>query len=212
MRFLVLMMLGACGGDPAPGGGSTTTPTTTTATTTTTPTPPTTITSVSGLPERTEGAVCGETPAVDPVCATLAEYCSDHDECPDGACLLEPYGQYCTCSEHACQSDDDCTEAGACACVDDPRFAHLGSNRCQPADCRSNADCSSSLCLADRGSCGPAEDGNDMVIVAWHCGTETDTCRNDEQCTGYDRCVWSTLPGADGPAFHCSENYIATCD
>lgn len=119
-----------------------------------------------------------------PVCSfpQSSPDCSSHDDCTDGdngRCYV--YGHECTYDE--CFAHDDCADDELCACG-----AGIGrSHECQPAGCRSEADC-------DGFACAPSRTPPCLFQLLGHfCHGPDDECASTEDCEGteFADCVYS---------------------
>ena len=160
-------------------------------------TPPAKPTPSAGKPTL-PARVADAGPATAPACLQDADCTAG----TNGRCLpnsrLNCAGQ---CSYDACFSDLDCPASQPCECRESASDSAansclVGSNCRIDADCGSCGFCSptpvSPLCVCDspafcnppdpHGSCG------DSCGHGYFCHTPKDTCWEDSDCTGHDRC------------------------
>lgn len=113
--------------------------------------------------------------------------CKADSECygPNGRCVhaiaFDDEGNtftYCTC-KYACTSDSDCGPGEACIAPDVVSGTESWPT-CQPAGCRTNADC---------GPCGECGVGSRFDGCSWHvaleCRSASDQCRATNECDCY---------------------------
>jgi len=110
----------------------------------------------------------------------------------NGRC--EPLGgngsnQVGACSYDECSSVDGCGPGFACVCRTPEGIG--AANRCVQADCKSDAECASGLCVEsiDQSSCDRP--------ISYHCITSADECTADSDCKSqtFGNCQFSLMKG-----------------
>jgi hypothetical protein len=142
-----------------------------------------------------------------------ADECSTHDDCtdgPNGRCGVADESGRCGCGYDQCFSDAECSATSVCICAEQYPFELNTNNTCRPADCQTDADCDTGLCMGEPFFCGAAEPGDTMWITRFSCATASDECRNHETCY-CDGSPQRCHPG-EGGAWVCSNDYMAACE
>ena len=123
----------------------------------------------------------------------LPVFCEQDTDCtsrPLGFCTTDNVGTYC---DYACTIDADCGGGQRCSCG-------LEFGRCVETGCRT-----------DNG-CGPSSLGSeyrvDCTTSGFACTTLSDTCEDDSDCNGFDRCTLEIVnplsdPPTPGPVRRC---------
>jgi hypothetical protein len=106
-----------------------------------------------------------------------------------GRCIFAGFYS-CACSYDTCNADSDCPTGQDCACRLTFRNTNgNGPNQCVPANCVSDADCTSGLCSPSysTGSC-------ESFVVGYYCHTAQDECGVNADCVaggiGYPVCAF----------------------
>ncbi len=145
--------------------------------------------------------------------SSQGDECSSHDDCTAGAngrCVSSMESGLCSCAYDQCFSDADCSDSALCRCAEQHPFELSTNNACISAECRTDADCATGLCMGEPLFCGSADPGDTMWIVRFSCATEDDECRNHETCYcdgDNQRCHPD-----EGGTWVCSIDYMATCE
>ena len=116
----------------------------------------------------------------------MSAQCSSDAECTmgtNGRCLttkVAARNNYC--SYDTCFTDAECGGM-VCTCREFPNDA----NRCEPGNCKVDADCGVG------GYCSPSADPDktNFGTTGWWCHTASDTCADETDCTGNgEKCVY----------------------
>ena len=170
----------------------------------------------SGLAECSDGsyvrvasAQCAASESVDrcpvegePACKVGAVDCPDlASPVCSSADVFAGYAGDCACYE-SCQSDTDCPAGTLCMCGskgDQMQAVPPTSNRCVPAECRTDADCSGpgAHCVAVY-TCSSSD-------PRFYCRNATAKCQSDDDCGSGERCSYDVDAGkwACGPTPSC---------
>jgi hypothetical protein len=139
-----------------------------------------------GFRHRAEAVAC-VVPDVGP-CDSCSSDCS---ELPLGRCVENPGEGSCSCVA-SCETDADCGENQACACLGDVP-------RCVPATCTTTAECGDGLC----GISGSASCELDSSLA---CLVASSECRSTI-CEGGTECVCYASSGA----YSCHDECFSGC-
>lgn len=168
------------------------------------------------LPSKTFSGVCDVSPrpVVIPPGARCGEdaldECAVHADCTGGSngrCFRTFWENPCLCHYDECETDADCGINAACICAglkDGRLHSHPDHNRCLGnVTCRSDDDCPSGICAADRISDACrfgwpiSEDATARIVTGFHCTDSNDACTSDEQCEWgsdkYEICRWESV-------------------
>ena len=157
----------------------------------------------SGLAECSDGsyvrvasAQCAASESVDrcpvegePACKVGAVDCPDlaSPVCSSSQ-VLWGHSVDCACYE-SCQSDADCPAGTLCMCGskgDEMNAVVPTSNRCVPAECRTDADCSGP------GAHCVMQAPRSLAEAQFYCRDATDKCQGDDDCGSSERCLYDT--------------------